>query len=205
MRLSRDETNVGIAILVLAAGASSRMGQSKQLLLIDGEPLLLRTIRASLQSKGAHTVVVLGAHAVKHEGVIGKNQVTVIVNEEWEKGMGSSLKTGLNHLIDTYADLRAVLVLVCDQPLLRAIHLDGIIDAYHRTQAPVVASYYAGSLGVPALFDCTVFPDLLRLEDSHGAKRVIEGYKTQVHVVDFPEGATDLDTMEEYLRFVNNN
>jgi len=200
---SRSEVGGELAILLLAAGSSSRMGRSKQLLPIQGEPLLLRTTKAALQSQANNTVVVLGANAEKHEAVIKHLPVTIIVNEEWEKGMGSSLKAGLNHLVENNPGLRAVMILVCDQPLLTTQHLNRLINTYKETQQVIVASFYSDSSGVPALFDRSLFSDLLLLDNSHGAKKIIVENRELVYAIDFPEGATDLDTWEEYLRFKN--
>jgi len=192
-----------IAILLLAAGSSSRMGRSKQLLPIQGEPLLLRTTKAALQSQANNTVVVLGANAEKHEAVIKHLPVTIIVNDEWEQGMGNSLKMGLRHLTYTYPDLKAVLVLVCDQPLLTTAVLDELIRAHHETKKEIVASFYGDSPGVPVIFDRTLFLQLSQLKDQQGAKKIILENKEQVHAMAWPEGEIDLDTWEEYLHFSN--
>ncbi len=203
-QIERSEIRGELAILLLAAGSSSRMGQSKQLLPIHGEPLLLRTTKSALQSQAHKTVVVLGANAGKHEAVIKHLPVTIFINEEWEKGMGSSIKAGLNHLIATYFDLKAVLILVCDQPLLTTVLLDEIISSYRETKNKIIASFYGGTPGVPALFDHSLFTQLLRLEDQQGAKKVILGNSDQVHSINWPEGEIDLDTWREYLLFKRN-
>lgn len=193
-----------IAILLLAAGSSSRMGQSKQLLTIQGEPLLLRTAKSALQSNANQVAVVLGANADQHEEVIKTLPVTIIVNEEWKNGMGSSIKAGLNHLMNATPALNAVLILVCDQPLLTTALLDEIISSYLETKKKIISSFYGGSLGVPAFFDQSLFPKLLQLEDQQGAKKVILGDSDQAHFIQWPEGEVDLDTWEEYLKFNSN-
>lgn len=198
---SRSEVGGELAILLLAAGASSRMGQSKQLLSIDGEPLLLRTTKSALKSQAHTTVVVLGANAEKHEAVIQHLPVSIIVNEEWKKGMGSSLKSGLNHLISNHPDVKAILVIVCDQPLLTTVLLDKIISSYRETNKNIIASVYAEMPGVPALFDQSLFAQLLQLGDQQGAKKVILENSDLVHSIDWPEGEIDLDTSDDYLKF----
>ena len=87
-----------ISIILLAAGASSRMGQSKQLLLIEGEPLLLRSVKIALSGKPHHVVVVLGAGEHEHSNIIKHLPVEIVINTHWKNGMGSSIKAGLAHL-----------------------------------------------------------------------------------------------------------
>lgn len=200
-QIEQNEIRNELAILLLAAGSSSRMGQSKQLLPIEGEPLLLRTAKVALRSQVTDTVVVLGANAQKHEAVIKKLPVTIIVNEEWEKGMGHSLKVGLHHLIQSYPQLNAVLITVCDQPLLTTHHLDKLIDTYRKTKQSIIASFYKQVSGVPALFDQSLFSQLQLLDDHQGAKKIIEMNKHLVYPVAFVDGAIDLDTWEEYMHF----
>jgi molybdenum cofactor cytidylyltransferase len=192
-----------ISVIILAAGSSSRMGQSKQLLLIENEPLLLRSIKATLTSSFENIVVVLGAEEEKHRVVIEHLPVQIIHNQNWANGMGSSLKAGLNHLLKLQSDLGAVIIAVCDQPLLSAAHIDKIVETFHQTNKPIVASRYTGVAGVPALFDQSMFSELLDLPDEQGAKKLITKYESTIETIDFPEGAIDLDTWSEYEDFRN--
>lgn len=195
---------MSVGILLLAAGSSSRLGQSKQLLPVDSEPLLVRAVRTALASGANKTVVVLGAHAPAHHTVITHYPVEVTVNDDWQKGMGHSLKKGLLHLITTAPETQAVLVMVCDQPMLEASHLQRLILELGRSGRSIVASYYNGSPGVPAIFTYHHFEELLNLDDQHGAKKVILRHQPTIGVIDFPGGAVDLDTPEDYRSFLNN-
>jgi molybdenum cofactor cytidylyltransferase len=192
-----------IALILLAAGSSSRMGQSKQLLLIEDEPLLLRSTKAALASSPGKIAVVLGAEAEKHGGVINHLPVQIIHNENWAKGMGNSIKAGLNHLLTIQPDLQAVVIMVCDQPLLTCSHLDKIISTYKKTKKQIVASHYSNAPGVPALFDQSLFSELLIIPDEQGAKKILTKHTSDVVAVDFPGGEIDLDTWEEYQNFKN--
>lgn len=192
-----------IGIILLAAGSSSRMGQSKQLLEIGGEQLLLKSTQVALQSIAEKVIVVLGANESAHRKVIEQLPCEIIVNEDWQLGMGSSLKKGLAELLLIAPKLEAVLVMVCDQPLLTSEHLNQIIKKFKLAKSQIVASYYSGSAGVPALFDKSLFEKLLNAEDQAGAKKIILQHKEVVQTIDFAQGAIDLDTPEDYQTFIS--
>lgn len=192
-----------IGIILLAAGSSSRMGQSKQLLEIGGEQLLLKSTQVALQSIAEKVIVVLGANESAHRKVIEQLPCEIIVNEDWQLGMGSSLKKGLAELLLIAPKLEAVLVMVCDQPLLTSEHLNQIIKKFKLAKSQIVASYYSGSAGVPALFDKSLFEKLLNAEDQAGAKKILIQHKEVVQTIDFAQGAIDLDTPEDYQTFIS--
>ena len=112
-----------IGIIVLAAGSSSRMGRSKQLLEIDGQPLLCRCVDHALAASPSQVVVVLGANEKPHRELLEKLPVQIVSNFYWKTGMGSSIKTGLNYLIQSNGELDGVILMVCDQPALTSEHL----------------------------------------------------------------------------------
>jgi molybdenum cofactor cytidylyltransferase len=191
--------NPHVAIVILAAGSSSRMGQSKQLLGVHDTTMLTHAITVALHARPAVVAVVLGAHAKQHRESIQFMPVTIVLNNEWETGMGSSLKAGLHHIEVHHPDVSAVLFMVCDQPALTTQHLLNLIG---KTDKPIVASYYAGSSGVPALFNKTLFPTLNALRNDQGAKKMFQLFPEQVSNVDFPQGELDLDTMEDYQAYL---
>ncbi len=194
---------MNIGTIVLAAGSSSRMGRSKQLLEIDGEPLLCRCIKVALAANPDNVVVVLGANEKPHRDAIAKLPVQIVLNHYWKTGMGSSIKTGLNYLLQSGLELDAVIILVCDQPSLSSEHLQRLIDTFTGTQKPIIASAYADSKGVPVLFGRTFFSNLLLLADDHGAKKLVQQFPDRVEAVDFPQGANDLDTEEDLKNYFN--
>lgn len=192
-----------IGIIILAAGASSRMGQSKQLLPLQGTTLLERIVTTAQALKASHTVVVLGANEKQHAAILKKNtNVQSIVNPAWQNGMGSSLKTGLQHLLSISRTTDAIIILVCDQPAVTTVYLEGIVGQYKTSGKAIIASFYSGSPGVPALFDKTIFPELLNMDDNHGAKKIIQKHEALTELIPFPEGSIDLDTPEDYHNFV---
>jgi molybdenum cofactor cytidylyltransferase len=189
---------VDISILLLAAGSSSRMGRPKQLLLVEGKPLLLRTLHIALASKANNTVVVLGHQAKEIQSILNTQPVSVIVNPQWENGMGNSFKFGLAEILKFKPDTSAVLTLVCDQPLLTTHHLDELLDTYASTGKPIITSGYSDVQGVPAIFDRSIFPELFSIDDHQGAKHVIEKNPNRIVIVPFKGGEVDLDTPEDY-------
>lgn len=190
------------AAIILAAGSSSRMGQSKQLLPVDGEPLLLRTVKAVLStSLLSSTVVVLGSEEERHSTLLQHLPVDIVSNPDWKKGIGSSLKAGLEQALQKDPALEGVVILVCDQPLLSGENITALLTTYSKTGKPVVASRYAGVPGVPAFFFKSYFDKLKRISDQEGAKKIILSNRGDVAEVNFPGGEVDLDTMEEYDAF----
>ncbi|HEY0653604.1 MAG TPA: nucleotidyltransferase family protein [Chryseosolibacter sp.] len=192
-----------IGIIILAAGASSRMGVSKQMLPINGIPLLSRTIQTALDANFSTILVVLGSNADEHRIAANEFPVTTLYNSEWQKGIGTSIRAGIKH-IKKDAAIRGAIILVCDQPTLSAAVLSDMVVKQHETQKPIVASRYANTLGVPALFSSSMFDELLLLEDGQGAKKVIERNASKVAAIEFASGEIDLDTPEEYDTFIKN-
>jgi molybdenum cofactor cytidylyltransferase len=192
-----------IALLILAAGSSSRMGKSKQLLLLEGEPLLKRSVRAAMSSQAHSVTVALGDRADAHAGILRDLPIHVLVNQDWEKGMGSTLKGGLLEIVRTDPSTDALLVMVCDQPEVTSKHLDSLIHQYHSGSKPIVASTYKNVQGVPAIFDRSLFEELLRVKDTEGAKAVIAAQSESVLSVPMPGGEIDLDTPEDYNAYVS--
>jgi molybdenum cofactor cytidylyltransferase len=191
--------SISISVLLLAAGSSTRLGHSKQLLEINGEPLLLGATKIALQSKANRVLVVLGSQKEKHEAVLQDLPIEIYYNKDWEKGMGNSVKAGISQLMTK--EINAVIIMVCDQPLISSSHLNNLIEKYLNTKGSLVASSYADTIGVPALFDQSLFQDLLNLEDEQGAKKLINKFKDSLVSIDFPGGEIDLDTVDDYLNF----
>jgi len=190
------------AAIILAAGSSTRMGQSKQMLDVKGEKLLVTTIQTVLKAGITNTTVVLGADEESHRKIIRDLPVDIVYNKNWERGMGNSLKSGLASLIQKNPALEAIVVTVCDQPLMKPENITNLLAKYKETGKPVIASRYSQMPGVPALFDKSYFRKLALLPDDQGAKKIILQNKDDVCEVDFPGGEVDLDTMEDYEAFV---
>lgn len=191
-----------IGIILLAAGSSTRMGRSKQLLEIDGQPLLRRAVKVALDANVSNVVVVLGSNFEAHQKVITDLPVKIFHNQNWENGIGSSIKAGLAFLLNEYPETEAVVISVCDQPMLSSEHIVKLVNGFQTSASHIIATAYAGTEGVPAIFDKSIFPSLLNLPEDQGAKIIIQKYKDSLQSVTYPDGAIDLDTPHDYKKFI---
>ncbi len=190
-----------LGIIVLAAGASRRLGTPKQLLLYGGKSLLRCAAETALASSCQPVVVVLGAYRQSLASELEGLPVRIVENREWEQGMGSSIRVGMEALLTKpAAELEAVLLMLCDQPQVSAQTLNRLLDAHRSTDHPIVASEYGQTLGVPALFSRALFPELARLTGAEGAKQIIQRHRDQAIGVPCPEGLVDIDTPDDYAR-----
>ena len=189
-----------VGAVILAAGSSSRLGTPKQLLQFRGRSLLRNAALAAIGATCAPVVVVTGANAELAANEVDGLAVHVERNARWESGMGSSVSAGIARLLEADPAVAAVVVLLCDQPLVSADLIGTLIAAHHATGSTVVASSYAGSLGVPALFGRELFDELSHLDGAAGAKVVIARHASEAHFVPFPDGEMDVDTPEDYAR-----
>jgi molybdenum cofactor cytidylyltransferase len=185
------------AVVVLAAGGSSRMGRPKQLLPVGGTSLLRRAAELAVECGPA--VVVLGAGAERLVSELDGLPVTVAENPDWDRGPGTSVAAGMT-AIDESSD--AVVFLLCDQPAVTVAHVRRLIAAHETAGLPMAASGYGGSVGVPALFARELFPALRALDPAAGAKRLLARNPDRVAVIPFPDGAIDLDTPADYERWL---
>jgi len=195
---------VRVGAVILAAGASSRMGRPKQLLQVGDTSLLRRAALSALKAKCAPVVVVTGANAELMRLELEVLKVEESVNDDWESGMASSIRTGIEALCSCAPDLDAAVLMLCDQPYATAGVIAGLIDAFEATHKPVVASTYGDSFGVPAFFDRTLFAELIGLEGQAGAKEIIKRHALEAHFHAFPGGAMDVDTPEDFARLLAN-
>lgn len=188
------------SVIILAAGSSSRLGQSKQLVEVGGRTLLHKSVQSALEANYSNVLVVLGANANVHKKAIENLPVEILVHGDWERGMGSSLKAGLQHILSLQPETTAIIVMVCDQPMISSAHLRLLDETYQITGKQIIASHYANTTGVPALFDRSIFPELLKINDNQGAKVVIEKNQSKVITLDWQEGSIDIDTPEDLKR-----
>lgn len=192
-----------IGVVILAAGASTRLGTPKQLLHYRGRSLLRHTAEVAIVSGCQPIVVVLGAQAERLEAEVQQLPVTIVRNSRWADGMSSSIQTGLKTLQSIYPTIEAVIILLCDQPFVSVSLVHQLIEAYDRTGNLIVASEYANTLGVPALFSHAVFPVLMTLPADRGARSVIQNQVQAVARVPFPLGAIDIDTPSDYEQLLH--
>lgn len=184
-------------IILLAAGASVRMGQPKQLLPYAGTSLLRHSAQVALQTTQP-VIVVLGAQAVQMKEELHSLPVQVAVNNNWEEGMASSVRCGLQAALQAHAAMQGVLFMLCDQPLVSSALLQTLISEKNKTGKAMAAAAYNNIKGVPALFDKILFDELLQLKGQEGARKILQRYPANIAAVDFPGGATDIDTPADY-------
>jgi CTP:molybdopterin cytidylyltransferase MocA len=190
-----------VPAIILAAGASRRLGRPKQLLLAGGEALLARTIRVVSEAGAGPVLVVLGANRESIAEGLDLSLVHAVANAGWESGIASSIRAGIEELLRLHAEVDAVMILVCDQPRLSADHLQSLMDRYAEANDPaIVASRYAGIAGIPAIFPASQFPRLLALEGDAGARFLLRNPECPMTAVDFAGGEDDIDTPEDLAR-----
>jgi molybdenum cofactor cytidylyltransferase len=186
-----------IAAVVLAAGASRRLGRPKQLVSVEGESLLRRAAGAALEAGCRPVVVVLGREAERMRREIEGLAVEVVVNDEWSEGVGASVRTGVGVVEERAPQVRSVVLVACDQPALTADVLRRLCSAWDGSPGGLVACAYAGTVGVPALFGRERFAELRALAGDRGAKIVLARHPERVARVDWPVGAKDVDHPED--------
>lgn len=158
------------AALILAAGASARLGLCKQSLTRDGEALLRRCVRMALQTRPRRCLVVLGAAAGELRPLLDGLEVEVVINQRWLEGMGSSLAALRDHLRGD-ASLSHSLILSCDQPALEASHLQQLVAAARDSAAAGAVTGYDGARGIPAMVPQAMFEQAV-LEGDQGLRQV---------------------------------
>ena len=189
---------VKYGIILLAAGASSRLGRPKQLLVYEGKTLLQHGIQMAIDTGIKPIVAVLGANANFLIKETANQSIEVILNDQWEEGMAASIRSGIQHLIETAPEVNAAIIMVCDQPYVTTKLLKDLVIKYQQSGKPIIASSYKNNQGTPALFDKTIFTSLLELKGDVGAKRIMKANPDLVALVNFPLGEIDIDTEEDY-------
>ncbi|MEH1946949.1 MAG: nucleotidyltransferase family protein [Nostoc sp.] len=198
-----DNEKSTIAIMILAAGASTRMGTPKQLLLYQGRSLLQYTTEIAIASVCQPVVVVLGANAEQIHPQIKQLPVRVVKNSDWACGMSSSIKSGIELLNNLPQKIEAVVITLCDQPFVSPQIINQLVDTYYSTKKTIIACEYGDTLGVPALFSQTFFSELAALKETSGAKKVINNNLNEVFSIPFPLGDIDIDTPKDYEQLLS--
>jgi len=194
-----------IVTLIMAAGASERLGQPKQLLPFKNLSFVSNAVNTAIESKNGPCVVVTGAHykEVKEDLKSFKNKVLLCHNKEWEKGIGSSIQCGIKFINNNIPDVYGVIILLCDQPFIKSDFLVRMTRSHFTSRKKIIASGYGGSWGVPVFFHSSMFGYLEELEGDKGAKIVINRFKQNVFVIPNAEAEIDIDTMDDYKQIID--
>lgn len=181
--------------LILAAGGSRRLGRPKQLLRWQGRTLLENAIDKARAVLGKRVIVVLGAHAEDIHAAIDLDSVKTVTNPDWQAGLASSIRAGIEALP---ASAQAVLILLCDQPLIGPEHLAKLLGAWQSEPELIVASQYHLSAGVPAVFPSAYFERLRSLTGDKGAKPLLREFDPYVLKIPLAEAGLDIDTPTDF-------
>ena len=173
-----------VGAIILAAGASTRLGQPKQLVKLGAENLLERAVRLARESGCAPIIVVLGSSAESIQSQSDLGDAIVVINNGWAEGMGSSVRTGVAFL----SGVVGTILMTCDMPSVTSAHLRALMSSGEPT-----ASSYAGRLGVPAYLPSSSFEALQSLKGDTGARQLLR----TAHPLNLPHGEMDIDTIED--------
>ena len=190
---------LNIPIVILAAGASRRMGTAKQLLAWGDNTLLGHTIQIALKTNASDVFVVLGANYHEIKNKISAFPITIIQNKDWELGLGKSIACAVDHILNVKPKIDAVLICLADQPFIDTDFLTTLIKNFTPNINQIIAtSYKKGVSGVPVIFDKVYVSELSKLGDDKGAKMLLEKYTSLVKAFKPRLENVDLDYKEDY-------
>lgn len=193
-----DETS-NIVVVVLAAGASKRMGRPKQLLKWGSESLIGHAISMALAAKTSEVIVVLGANHEAIKSEISHFPITIIKNNKWEEGLGKSIACAAKYVLESKPKTNGLLITLADQPLIDTNFLNGIIQKFSQNQNQIVStSYENGKKGVPVLFDVCYLGELSNLSDDNGAKHLLKKHQSSVNSLQCRHNNLDIDSKDDY-------
>ena len=198
-----QKANKNIGIVILAAGESKRMGTPKQLLTFDNKMLINKAIDIAISTQLKSVVLVLGAFKVKIEANIIQDEISIVENINWNEGMASSVRVGLEKLIEISPNIEGVVFMVCDQPFVTKEVIEELINVQAETGFEAAASHYNGKIGTPALLLKSHFNALFQLKGDTGARKILLENSEKVAIVDFDAGIFDIDTPEDYQNLSN--
>jgi molybdenum cofactor cytidylyltransferase len=183
--------------IVLAAGASTRFGSPKQLVRVQGRPVLHLVVARATEIAGHAVIIVLGAHAAELAPLLRHSPATIVVNREWPEGLASSIRVGIARLPPT---CDAALLLLADQVAVSAEDLRRLASTWRRQPQSIVAAQYEGITGPPVIFPRADFPTLSELRGDQGARTLLHRSRDRVVRVPITSAAIDIDRPEDLLR-----
>ena len=183
------------AVLILAAGAASRFGSLKQLALIDGKPMLQHCIDTANSLFPDAVYTVLGNQS--QQVIDGISGTHVIINPQWQRGLGSSIAVGVSYLKDK---VDAILVLLADQPRIKVDYLERLVALFEGQH--VACSQYSSHLGIPAIFGKSYFNALMNLSGDKGGKALLESIRPAPKSLALGDFAADIDYPKDLTAFI---
>jgi molybdenum cofactor cytidylyltransferase len=201
MTLPVDDTP-SLHAIVLAAGASRRFGSPKQLVRLDGRPLMHTVVSRAVEVAGHSVTVVLGANAAELAPLLRHSTASIVINRDWDEGLASSIRAGIARLPGSCG---GVMLVLADQAAVTAEDLRRLAGAWRRQPAYIVAAQYGATLGAPAIFPSSSFRDLAELRGDRGASVLFHRNPDRVVRVPMESAALDIDTPEDLLRVTPQN
>tara|TARA_R110002049_G_scaffold233284_2_gene406611 strand:- start:1862 stop:2458 length:597 start_codon:yes stop_codon:yes gene_type:complete len=197
-----DTEKTTIAILILAAGASSRMGSPKQLLPWKNTTLLGNAIMEAKAIVNTNLFIVLGANEAKIKTELNLKTESYFINPNWQKGLGNTVAFGISQIENSRKKYAKILVMLADQPLIDRVYLTEMITAYRASGKSIVATNYGKRVGVPAIFSNQYFSELKKLDHDFGAKEILKKYPLDTLSLDPKGKEKDIDTIEDYNKLM---
>ena len=200
-RVGEHDGRPWVSGVILAAGASRRLGRPKQMLDLGDEPLLRHTVRHALAAALHEVILVLGSHADEIAEAVGDLGQRTIVNRDFAAGQGTSLVAGIGSVS---ADADGMVVLLGDQPLVSTAAIDRLVSAYRKRGAAIIQAAYQEAPGNPVLFHRSLFGELAAVTGDEGARSVVRRHRDEVVLVEVGDVAEviDVDTEADYARLV---
>ncbi|CAD0000832.1 nucleotidyltransferase family protein [Flavobacterium salmonis] len=187
-----------IAVVVLAAGNAKRLGKSKQLLPWSNSTLLGNVVKNVLAVDANKIFVVLGAYSNEIIEKINLSKTTILINTNWQQGLGSSIATVITEIDNKYSDVNAALLVLADQPFISSIHLNAMIKLHLTDKKSIIITRKEDYSGVPVLFPRKFFSELMLLSNDEGAKQIINRNKNYIKEIVCQDNTADIDTFEAY-------
>lgn len=190
-------------LVILAAGGSVRLGSPKQLLQYQQQSFIKNIVDTSLKIANALVVVVVGAQKDSMLQELNNYTVNIVINEDWSKGMSTSIKIGLAESIALNPLMEACIFVVCDQPFINLQLLQTLITTYEHSEKGIIACVYDDVTGTPVLFNKKYFADFKLLENEEGAKKLLIVNNKDLEIIPFIHGEIDIDTKEDYKKLID--
>jgi CTP:molybdopterin cytidylyltransferase MocA len=189
-----------LAIVILAAGGSRRLGEPKQLVSFRGEPLIRYLARTAAAFDADNLIVVVGGNACECVEALENTGVDIVGNPFWETGLASSIRLGVERAEARGA--QAVLLLLADQPLLDSEIIAQYVERMTGKPDQIIAADHGAVIGPPMLFGSDWFSDLKTLEGDQGARHLVRARKETIDLVQWPDGSIDIDTPEDLKKLI---
>ena len=200
--MTQTEHPVKLGAVLLAAGGSSRLGQAKQLLRIEGETLVVRMVRRLIELGPAQVIVVTGSASQAVNDQLSGLPVQIVNNPRWQEGMAGSLSAGVENLPE---EADGVLIMLCDQWLVDLPDLKALEQAWFSDISGISSAYWKSEKGViigpPAIFPRNLFRELICLKGDRGARAIIEKYPERTTLIEMDKARFDLDKPEDLSNF----